>query len=246
MRHAMGNHVFTEHVAGHVSHTASSRLLATDPLLKETIAMMAKEIWQPELKVTDTVMRFGDSGEPTEAPFTLVYEPGVAMFDYLAKHPERAKNFGGAMKWYGNNFESWGLKHLVNGYSWHLVDRPGAVLVDVGGGQGAVPRALAPATKNIKFIVQDMADTIGHGRESLPEELKGRIEFMQHDFFAEQPVKGADVYFMRWILHDWSDKYAARILKGLVPAMKDGAKVVLFEWMLKDGPETRWTEKYPR
>lgn len=245
IRHAMGNHIFTEHPPGLVCHTASSRLLATDPYLKDTVAMMVKEIWQPSTRVIDAVRQFHDSDEPTEAPFTLANEPGVGMFEFMAKHPERARKFGGAMKWFGT-FESWDLKHLVNGYSWDMVDRPGAVLVDVGGGQGAIPRALAPATKNLRFVVQDYEDVIGHGIESLPEDLKGRVEFMQHDFFTEQPVKGADVYFLRWILHDWSDKYAVRILKALVPAMKEGSKVVLFEWLLKDGPETRWTEKQPR
>lgn len=207
--------------------------------------MMAKEIWQPSTRVIDAVRQFHDSDEPTEAPFTLANEPGVGMFDFLAKHPQRARRFGCAMKWFGT-FESWNLKHLVNGYSWDMIDRPGAILIDVGGGQGAVPRVLAPATKNLRFVVQDCEDVIEHGRQSLPEDLKGRVEFMQQDFFTEQPVKGADIYFLRWILHDWSDKYAVRILKALVPAMKDGSKVVLFEWLLKDGPEIRWTEKYPR
>ena len=245
LRHAMGNHIFTEHPPGHVRHTASSRLLATDPYLKDAVAMMAKEIWPSTTRVTDVVRQFGDSDEPTEAPYTLVNEPGVGMWEHLAKHPERAKKFGGAMKFFGT-LKGWSLKHLVNGYSWDLVDRPGAVVVDVGGGHGAVPKALAPATKNVRFVVQDFEDQIGHGRKILPEDLKDRVEFMQHDFFTEQSVKGADVYFMRWILHDWSDKYAIRILKALVPAMKDGSKVVLFEFMLKDGPETRWTQKPPR
>lgn len=122
----------------------------------------------------------------------------------------------------------------------------GAIVVDVGGGHGAVPKALAPATKNIRFVVQDFEDEVAYGRKILPEDLKGRVEFMQHDSFTEQPVKGASVYFMRWILHDWSDKYAIRILKALAPAMKFGSRVVLAEWLLKDGPETRMTENYPR
>ena len=245
IRHAMGNHIFTESPPGHVCHTASSRLLATDPYLKDAVAMMVKEIWQSSARVVDAVRLFHDSDEPTEAPFTLADEPGVGMFDVLAKHPDRARKFGGAMRWFGT-FESWDLKHLVNGYSWDLVDRPGAVLVDVGGGQGAVPRVLAPATKNIRFVVQDCKDVVELGRQSLPDDLEDRVEFMQHDFFTDQLVKGADVYFLRWILHDWSDKYAVRILKALVPAMRDESKVVLFEWLLKDGPEMRWTEKYPR
>lgn len=69
---------------------------------------------------------------------------------------------------------------------------------------------------------------------------------MQHDFFVEQLVRGGNIDFLRWILHGWSDNYAVRILKGLVPAMKGGSKVVLFMFLLRDGPEARWTEKHPR
>lgn len=98
LRHAMGNHIFTVYLPGHVQHTASSRLLATDPYLKDAIALMSIEIWQGATRVTDMVRQFGDSGEPTEAPFTLVNEPGVGMWEHLAKHSERAKRFGGAMK----------------------------------------------------------------------------------------------------------------------------------------------------
>ncbi|KAL8805329.1 MAG: hypothetical protein Q9182_002003 [Xanthomendoza sp. 2 TL-2023] len=55
---------------------------------------------------------------------------------------------------------------------------------------------------------------------------------MAHDFFQEQPIKGAEIYTLRWILHDWSDKYAARILRALIPALKPGAKVLVLESVL--------------
>jgi hypothetical protein len=42
-------------------------------------------------------------------------------------------------------------------------------------------------------------------------------------------VKNADVYYLRWILHDWSDKYCVKILKSLIPAMKQGARLFLSE-----------------
>ena len=59
------------------------------------------------------------------------------------------------------------------------------------------------------------------------------MKFMAHDFFTEQPVVGADVYYFRWILHDWSDKYCTRILKALIPALKPGARIVLSERCLE-------------
>ncbi|KUJ12941.1 S-adenosyl-L-methionine-dependent methyltransferase [Mollisia scopiformis] len=45
----------------------------------------------------------------------------------------------------------------------------------------------------------------------------------------EQPVKWADVYYLRLVLHDWSDKYAIRILRNLIPALRKGARVLVSE-----------------
>lgn len=52
---------------------------------------------------------------------------------------------------------------------------------------------------------------------------------MAHDFFTEQPVKGADVFLLRCILHDWSDKYAIKILRALVPALKPDVRIIVNE-----------------
>lgn len=59
-------------------------------------------------------------------------------------------------------------------------------------------------------------------------DVADRIAFMAHDFFAPQPVV-AGVYFLRWILHNWSDKYCVKILQALVPALRPGAKVIVSE-----------------
>lgn len=45
---------------------------------------------------------------------------------------------------------------------------------------------------------------------------------MPHDFFTTQPVRNAEAYFLRLILHNYSDKYAVEILRQLMPAMKKG------------------------
>ena len=167
------------------------------------------------------------------------------MFEHLSKYPNRTKRFGGAMQAFAK-FGGWDLKYLIQGYAWDRLDKPGATIVDVGGGQGAVTCAIAKATENVQFIVQDLAGTIADGKKVLPSYLQGRVSFMEHDFFAEQPIKAAEVYFFRWILHDWSDENAVRILRSLVPALRDGSKIILYEVLLADGPETRLTESYGR
>jgi hypothetical protein len=52
---------------------------------------------------------------------------------------------------------------------------------------------------------------------------------MAHDFFTEQPVIGAEIYFLKAILHDWSDLYAAKILQKIASAMKTGSRIVIVE-----------------
>ncbi|KAL8785484.1 MAG: hypothetical protein Q9195_008627 [Heterodermia aff. obscurata] len=243
MRHAMGSHIFTEE-NGMIRHTASSRLLATLPDLKAAISMRFTEACPALMKVPDAINAYPNCDEPSESGYSLAHEPGVTMFAHMAKHPERMENFSKAMGFYGKN-DAFDVKHLVTGYPWSDLDHPGTVLVDVGGGHGSVSKALASATKHIHFIVQDQQISTSDS-SALSDGLEGRIEFMKHDFFTEQPIKSAQIYFFRWILHDWSDKYAVRILKNLIPAMRDGTRVVLFETILKDGPETKWTEMQAR
>ena len=242
LRHAMSYHLFTEDPPGNVMHTASSRALATDPDLNDAIGMLLNDTVPAAGKTSEALRRYGGSEEPNETAYGLANEPGISMFEFLAKHPERAKCFGGAMRYYGK-FDKWDLKHLVRGYDWASLDKPGAIFVDVGGGQGSVARALAQATTNTRFIVQDRAKVVQEGRNALLEDLEERVLFEEHDFFSTQPIIGAQVYFFRWILHDWSDKYAHKILQNLVPAMRKGSRVILYEYLLTDGPETRLTEK---
>jgi SAM-dependent methyltransferase len=144
--------------------------------------------------------------------------------------PERAGRFAGAMKWLGHA-PAFSPQGLVNLFPWEPEsDSSQFTVVDVGGGLGHVSHALAASEHGSKahFVVQDLADIVDKGQSALPGKgLQEKIHFQVHDFFEEQPVHGADVYLLRMILHDWSDKYGIKILRALVPALKPGAKVVI-------------------
>ncbi|KAH3992735.1 hypothetical protein HBI13_030810 [Parastagonospora nodorum] len=76
-----------------------------------------------------------------------------------------------------------------------------------------------------------------------PEDLQKRAQFMAHDFFSSQPIQGADVYYLRWILHSWSSKCAILILR-LVPALKPGTRVILQETLMPESDEVAlWKER---
>jgi hypothetical protein len=144
--------------------------------------------------------------------------------------PDRASTFAGAMKWHAM-LPGYSPKYLASSFPWNDVDvrdsNTGLTVVDVGGGLGHVSMALANHSPTVKCTVQDSPNVVRQGRDALPPALHGRVTFQAHDFFQPQPIKGADVYLLRLVLHDWSDKYCNKIITALIPALKPGAKVVI-------------------
>ena len=120
-----------------------------------------------------------------------------------------------------------GPELVVHAFPWGTLPA-GSTVVDVGGSHGLVSIAIARAFPTLKFIVQDLDEPVIRNADARkPDDIKERVEFMAHDFFKEQPVRGAEVYFLRAVLHNWSDKYAVEILRALIPALKKGAKIVV-------------------
>ncbi|KXX73822.1 6-hydroxytryprostatin B O-methyltransferase [Madurella mycetomatis] len=65
----------------------------------------------------------------------------------------------------------------------------------------------------------------------MSDDLKPRILFQAQDILQPNAYHGADVYLLRSIPHDWSDKCAILILKNLAPALKDGARVLIADFI---------------
>lgn len=78
------------------------------------------------------------------------------------------------------------------------------------------------------MIVQDLPEIVAAGEATLPDELGGQVKFMAHDFFTPQPVE-ANIYMLRFVLHNWPDKYAVRILRNLLPTLKKEGKILIMD-----------------
>ena len=124
------------------------------------------------------------------------------------------------------------IRTLVEGYPWAQLCAS-ATVVDMGGSHGTAALALASVFSNLTIIVQDLPSVISKAPQ-LPPDLASRVSFQAHDFFTEQPVSGAEVYFFRYIFHDWPDKYCIQILRALVPAMRKGSKIIMNEFCLPE------------
>lgn len=239
------NRVFSEPRLGHVQHTAVSRLLKEDPEAMDTVGFLLEDLAPASTKVIEAFKKWPGSGEPNETGFNIENNTSDPFYLELAKVPERSRRFGGGMRFMTRG-SLYDISHLIAGYDWPTLDEAGGTVVDIGGGHGGVSRALAGATNKLRLIVQDLPGTVKEGENLLPERFKDRITFMAHDFFTEQPVRGADVYFFRFILHNWSDGYCVQILKNLLPAMKDGSRIVIYEFLIPEMANTSWSQKQGR
>lgn len=60
---------------------------------------------------------------------------------------------------------------------------------------------------DLKFVIQDRPPVIEQAKAiwaaEYPQALSERVTLMPHDFFVENPVHGAEVYLLRYILYVW-------------------------------------------
>ena len=105
-------------------------------------------------------------------------------------------------------------------------------IVDVGGGHGAMLAELLRAQPSLRGVLFDRAATIEGARPFIEAAGVGdRCELVAGDFFESVP-KGGDVYLLSWILHDWDDEQALRILRVCREAGGEDAVLLIVEVLL--------------
>ncbi|CAD6565805.1 MAG: hypothetical protein ASARMPREDX12_006780 [Alectoria sarmentosa] len=239
LRHAMTMRVFSEPSKDFVAHTAASMLL-TEPHMHDWMRTGCEEMWPAATRVMDAVEKWPASQEANETGFALANDTGSSIYQVVGSDPLRAARFANAMKAYTSS-RGFEVSHIIDNYNWDGVGN--GLVVDIGGGRGHVAIPLAQRYQSLHVVVQDMPQVVEGAASDLPAQLAIRVKFMAHDFFAEQPVE-ADVYYFRWIFHNWSDKYSVQILRYLRPALRHGARVVIQDTCLPEpGKIAQWREK---
>ncbi|KAJ6788035.1 hypothetical protein PWT90_06230 [Aphanocladium album] len=250
MRHAMTNHIFCEPSPGIIAHTALSRCLAEDAALQDWIGFNSEDIFPASANVLKSLQAYPEATSLTTTGFNFAFDTvnKEPMFVTFGKNMKYAKRMGGAMASLTGG-EGYEVNYFVDNYDLSEIDKNKGTFVDIGGSHGFVCVDLAKKWKNMKFIVQDLPKTVESAPSPISEDdsIASRISLQAHDFFQEQPVKGADVYFFRWIIHNYSTPYATSILKNLVPSLKPGARIVINDHCLRQpGAENPWDDKLMR
>ncbi|KAL6720134.1 hypothetical protein ACLMJK_002055 [Lecanora helva] len=174
--------------------------------------------------------KYRNPEDSAASPFKHAF--GAPKFGWLQDNPETLANFnrwmterreaGKQLTWL--DFYPVG-QNLINGAE---VDDSAIFCVDVGGGKGHDLdrlRSRFPAIPG-RLILQDSQIFSDHSTV---------FASMVHDFFQPQPLKGARVYHLRAILHDWPTAECKKILSHIVAAMKPNySRLIIREFILPD------------
>ncbi|GLB03880.1 hypothetical protein AtubIFM57258_009127 [Aspergillus tubingensis] len=177
---------------------------------------------------------FRNPTDPTKSPYQLGQRVDEHFFELVQKNPTLAKQFGNHMSAYHQGRPSWMDKgfypvqeRLIEGTELSEKD---VFLVDVGGSTGHDVSEFRRKWLEVpgRLVVQDLPQVI-----ETVKDVHVSIDPMAHNFFTEQPVKGARVYYMHSVLHDWPDDVCGQILSNLIPAMKPGySKLLINEYVV--------------
>ena len=150
---------------------------------------------------------------------------GVPIFDYYAEHPDEAEIFRATMQ-----TSTLGVTDaIVRSLDTTSFD----YAVDVGGADGALLHSLMKHNPKLRGAVLERAEVANAAAAAAADRgVAGRAEALAGDFFEEAPA--ADLYLLRFILHDWNDAKAVQILANCRRSMKADAHLIVIEAFLPE------------
>jgi hypothetical protein len=213
--------VFQENEVGEFSNTELSSTLRSD--VAGSMKSMALFLCDDPLWAAWGELGF--SVGTGRSAFERVH--GSSAFSYMATHPEFGRVFGEAM----GNLTEQDLAAIHAEVDFSSM----GTLVDIAGGHGALLVSCLQKNAQQKGILFDAPDVVARARPLVEAAgVAARCEFVAGDFFKGVPA-GADTYMMKYILHDWSDEDALRILKSIHGAARRGTRLLIIDPIVKPG-----------
>lgn len=249
LRNLCNSHVFRETAPDVFANNTLSSVLR-DEGKSAYMAICLDIVRKSSVKAWEALTHpdFKNSDAPNKAPFNIAYNTPLKVFKYISEvEPEIGKRtkIGFASGTKVNEEEYLSL------YPWSR--EKGKKVVDVGGGIGGGMFPVYKEFQDFRLVVQDIADSgpgfdtvshvkmlrkhpLTHERQLWNEEFPaavadGRVSFQAYDFFQPQP-EAADIYFMRYIIHDWPDAEAVKILLNTASKMTQSTRLLICEQII--------------
>jgi hypothetical protein len=164
--------------------------------------------------------------------FERVY--GGKMFEFLEKNSDAGETFNLAM----TDFSAFVSYAVLLSYDFFGIKS----IVDVGGGYGKLLTSILdvyPQMQGVLFDLPAVIDAANAQIDSLP--CRDRCAAIAGNFLESLP-RGADLYLLSGVIHDWDDRGAQLILRNCRNAMRSNGRVLVVECVVPDGSEPSFSK----
>lgn len=215
---------------GRFSLTSRGELLRADhpeSLRPQLQQFVSPAYWQAWGDLTETVR----TGQPA---FDRVH--GEPFFDYLSARPEASAIFNAAM----TSSSRLTQPAVLSAYDFSGIEK----LVDLGGGNGGLLRALLARYPSLRGVLADLPAIVAQAIDLRPYPEAARAEFVGVNMFESVPP-GAGAYLLQRILHDWSDDECVQILRNVRRAIRDDGRLLVVDAVIQPSNQPdpgKWTD----
>lgn len=152
---------------------------------------------------------------------------GKPIFEHFEEHPDEAEEFNRAL----TSKAGQDAQAIIDAYDFSGCQ----TIVDVGGGHGTIVAEILKAHPKLKGIHFDQPSVVeGAGALIESHDVLDRCEVVGGNFFEAVP-KGGDLYFLKYIMHDWDDERAGTILRNCRQAMAPKGRLVIVDTVVPEG-----------
>lgn len=150
---------------------------------------------------------------------------GASVWEYRLQNAEEGQLFDAAMTVLSRQ----STKAIVEAYDFGKFRR----VVDVGGGHGVVLAAILTTSPSLRGVLFDQPHVVAKAGSAFQSAgVADRCTIEGGNFFETVP-QGGDAYFLKSILHDWSDAEAMQILRVCRAAIRDSGRLILAEQVIE-------------
>lgn len=157
---------------------------------------------------------------------TTQFEAALGSRDiwaYFEQNPEEGQLFGAAM----TNLSAPIIREAAA-----VIDTTDIGLVaDIGGANGAFVYELLTRNPKLRGLVFDLPTALpGAEADAKSLGLRDRSQTVAGNFFDSVPA--ADMYLLKYIIHDWDDDSCIQILRNIRKAMLPASRVIIVEMLV--------------
>lgn len=199
-------------------------LLESNPESLAPLFVLAGSAWH-----TRAWCKLGAALTTERTPFLLTHNADLPT--HLEEHPAHARMLNQA---FGSVQSPVGSLNVPDAIAEAIGDIGSKTIVDVGGGEGTVLSKVLHRNPLSTATLLERPDVAKLAQERLRRsDLTDRVAVAEGDFFEAVPP-GGDIYLLCYVLEDWEDDSAKRLLSQCRAAMGEAGVLMVVEELARD------------